>query len=69
MTIPCDPYDKYDIIVYEHKNSDSGSVIGSDVGKLLCMYVRREIRSLSKGDLSSAMTAMYEVAHHSLTRL
>jgi hypothetical protein len=63
VTIPCDPYESYSLILNEYESSDSNNIVDSSEGKLLCIYVRREIRSLSKADLNSAIKAMHEVTH------
>jgi len=64
VTIPCDPYESYSLILNEYESSDSNNIVDSSEGKLLCIYVRREIRSLSKADLNSAIKAMHEIYNH-----
>ena len=58
VTFECNPYDEYYITVSEYLDgSDDAS--RTAVGLAMCMYVRREIRSLTKFDLSATMDAMY----------
>lgn len=56
LTIDCEPYSTYSILVSEY--SSDGDLIDSTTGSAMCMYVRREIRSLTDSDLFDFMDAM-----------
>jgi len=60
ITPSCSPYDALDISVTAY-SIDSGEELFTSEGKLLCLYVRREIRDLSDDDLTKTMDAMYEM--------
>ena len=51
INFKCTPYDTFTIVVHE-LNSDN-KIINSVNGKGICMYVRREIRSLTTEDLNT----------------
>lgn len=55
----CSAYTKYDMTLYTVDND--GNVLASQAGSALCLYVRREIRSLTPSDLSAYMDANYVV--------
>lgn len=55
----CSTYSKYDMTLYSV--DEDGNVLASQTGKALCLYVRRELRSLTKSDLSAYMDASYAV--------
>lgn len=57
VTIECSPYMTYDISVSEMDSENH--VVRKGKGKAICMYVRREISSLSSSDLDDTMDAMY----------
>ena len=56
-TVPCSSYDELTIVVKGYSKSKEEVVSSS--GTALCLYVRREIRSLTKSDLEDTMDAMY----------
>lgn len=59
INFDCKPYDIFDVTV-EEMDSDHKTIVAESSGKAVCLYVRREIRSLSSEDreafLSSAHT-------------
>jgi len=57
IEVPCVSYDYYILYVDEYNNNDE--LQSSTEGNVLCMYVRREIQSLSADDLESTMESMY----------
>jgi len=57
VTIACTPYEKFSVLVEEVDEDDN--VVDLVEGNAMCMYVRREIRSLTDDDLSATMDAMY----------
>ena len=58
IQIKCTPQSLYYITVNELKK---GSISATSNHYAICMYVRREIRSLSVDDLTATMDAMYEL--------
>lgn len=56
VTVECSPFDTFDITVTEYDGHD---FVRNSTSKAMCMYVRREIRTLSSSDLSATMDAMY----------
>jgi len=58
INVDCSPRDVYTITVVEY-NPDSRVSRNEFTGTALCMYVRREIRSLTSADLNATMDAMY----------
>ena len=58
VNVSCDVFDKYYIYVTEFEVATE-KMTRTTTGSGLCMYVRREIRSLSTEDLSATMDAMY----------
>lgn len=56
--VKCQPYQEYEITVTKYSYID-GSKMGKTNGIALCMYVRREMRSLSRDDLDTTMDTMY----------
>ena len=54
----CSPYDEFNVKFTATANDGSSSSITRTA---VCMYVRREIRSLTDDDLSDAMDAMYTI--------
>ena len=56
--IECVPYSVFTINVMEYDIS-KGMLVNEATGYAMCMYVRREIRSLSADDLEATMDAMY----------
>jgi hypothetical protein len=58
VNVTCDAFDKFYIYVTEFDLSTE-KMTRTTTGAGLCMYVRREIRSLSDEDLSATMDAMY----------
>lgn len=57
VNFACTPHDKYTISVSEYNKQ--GTLIGYYSGSALCIYVRREIRTLNEADLAATMDAMY----------
>lgn len=57
FTIPCEPSETYVITVTDY--ALDGKVISETSGNFMCMYVRREIQSLTEADLTSTMDALY----------
>lgn len=59
ITVSCNAFDVYDVTV---SVMDSADEVDSLVnGQVMCMYVRREIRSLTEDDLTGTMDAMYKL--------
>ena len=58
ITFECSPYDEIEIEITTYSSTDN-SASDTTKGAALCMYIRREIRSLSTADLSSTMDAMH----------
>ena len=57
ISVPCTPFDRLTVSV---KGYDSaGNAVIASSGYALCMYVRREILSLSNKDLEKTMDAMH----------
>jgi hypothetical protein len=63
VNVGCTPYDTYTITV--NKVSASGSVSTYATGSAMCMYVRREIQSMTETHLSQTMDAMYSLWKYS----
>lgn len=61
VSIPCNPYDTYSITVAKYANKKSWKLLRSYSGQLVCIYVRREIQSLTTSDLDATMDAMYAI--------
>lgn len=59
VNFDCSPYDKFTISVYEL--NALGSLVDSADINGVCMYVRRDIESLTEADLDSTMNAMYKL--------
>lgn len=57
VKISCKPFESFTILV-EEQDSDENTIASSS-GTAVCMYVRREIRSLTEDDLAATMDAMY----------
>jgi len=57
-TIECEPYARYTVVIKEY-NARTDAEEDNFEGTAQCMYVRREIRSLSDADLESTLDAMY----------
>ena len=57
VNIACAPFETFTVTVEELDDDDN--VVSSSEGTAVCMYVRREIRSLTSEDLSKTMDAMY----------
>lgn len=58
VNIECSPYDIYSISVTEY-NADGRYPRNQFSGTAICLYVRREIRSLTESDLNATMDAMF----------
>ena len=61
VKIPCSAFDQYTITVSKYTQSHDNLVAKSPTLKLLCMYVRREVRGLTTVDLSRTMEALRTV--------
>jgi len=59
FTVDCEPYDE--ITVKAVLYSSTGEKIRSSEFYAVCMYVRREIRTLTDTDLTAAVAAMYKI--------
>jgi hypothetical protein len=57
VTFSCSPRSTYTMTVFEV--SKEGSVLSSAFGQALCLYIRREIRSLTTADLNAFLDASY----------
>jgi hypothetical protein len=64
VTIACKPQSIYSITVTELHPSTNTPTSRSVQGTALCMYVRRDIESLSADDLSATMDAMHALWLH-----
>lgn len=53
----CDPFDKFTVTMRKYTSTDE--LKEEFTGRAMCMYVRREIRSLEEGSLNATMDAMY----------
>lgn len=60
VTIPCEPYDTFSITVSEYDASDD-TLLAQSVFTSLCIYVRRDIASLTASDLNETMDAMHSL--------
>jgi hypothetical protein len=62
FAIACDPFDTFKVQVTEYYSDDAPSFAGKTRrtadGAMMCMYVRRELRTLTESDLNDTMTAM-----------
>jgi hypothetical protein len=57
VTVPCDSFDEFNVEVTAYDSN--GVVLTYTEGSAVCMYVRREIQSLTQEDLKSTMDTMY----------
>lgn len=57
ITLECSPFQQYGIFVTKYNVEGAEQYTTS--GSAVCMYVRREIRSLTPADLDATMDAMY----------
>lgn len=58
VTPACSPYDVLTITITAYETT-TGTLRYTSQGTLLCLYVRRELRSLSSNDLAKTMDAMF----------
>lgn len=58
VKLSCKPHDSYTISIKKYDISTE-TLMATDDGKVLCLYVRRELRSLSPEDLVKALDAMH----------
>jgi hypothetical protein len=58
--VACSPFDTLDVSVDQVEIS-SGTILNTAVTQAKCMYVRRELRSLTDDDLGKTMDALYAV--------
>jgi hypothetical protein len=58
VSLSCQPYEKFAVTVNEF-DSSTEALISSFVFQALCLYIRRDITSLTADDLSETMDAMY----------
>lgn len=56
----CKPYDEF-VISYSSYSIEDDSIIETNTAKALCIYVRREIRSLSTLDLQKTLDTMHKL--------
>ena len=57
VTVPCESYEQKYVKVTKHANEDDEQ-LSAIKGKALCMYVRREMRSLTQDDLDLMLDSM-----------
>jgi Common central domain of tyrosinase len=57
VTVPCVPHEVYIMSVLEY-SAAHGTLINRTWGKALCMYMRREFRTMLPADMSTVMDAM-----------
>lgn len=55
----CSPYDEFDITAYEL--NENKEIVAQKSGKGVCLYVRRELRSLSDEDRNAFLDASYKL--------
>ena len=58
VNVPCKPFDIFTIEVTGY-NSNNEEIVVSTSGEAVCMYIRREMRSMSDEDLQATMDAMH----------
>lgn len=58
INLSCKPYDEYQITIAKYIDDDE-TTTSTEVA--VCMYVRRDIKSLNSDDLSATMDAMYQL--------
>ena len=58
VELECEPHDVYTVVIKEY-SSLTGSETNNYEGRAMCMYVRRELRSLTTADLTLTMDAMH----------
>ena len=58
VTLSCTPHDELSVVITK-LTQNGNSIKGVTSGTLKCIYVRREMHSLTSEDLSAAMDAMY----------
>lgn len=61
VNFDCDPFDKFTITVKEYSLDNPEYVASTFEGNVICMYVRREIRSLPTSDLNYFMDSMFKI--------
>ncbi len=66
ITLQCSPFDEFTVVATERYESDDVEV-RELTGTAVCMYVRRELRDLSSGDLNATMDAMFAIWNYSET--
>lgn len=66
IVISCDPYDEYYLTITKFS---SGSQIEQSVGLGICLYVRRDIKTLTTADLASTLDAMHTLWTVNIERL
>ena len=57
FNVSCKPYEEFSVSISRYSASDQ--VVYSFTLRAVCIYVRRELRSLTSGDLNATMDAMY----------
>lgn len=57
----CDPFDQFTITVKEISYVDGTTVLSTLEGSVICMYIRRELRSLSSSDLTAVVETMHKL--------
>jgi hypothetical protein len=63
VTFECSPYDEYYITLYKATTANRMEERGS--GKVLCLYVRREIRDLTDTDYQTFINSSYQISLYS----
>jgi hypothetical protein len=58
INVPCEPYEEFSLKVTQYSIEKSRKS-NEGFGSVICMYVRREIRSLISSDLTDLMDAMH----------
>ena len=58
VNFSCQPFSVLTVIINK-KSSEDDTNMGTSSGDAVCLYVRREMRELSEGDLEATMDAMY----------
>jgi hypothetical protein len=55
--VECDPYDEF-VVTMNKYDSSNDTIVDSMTGSFVCIYVRRELRALTKEDRDKTMDAM-----------
>jgi len=60
INFKCSPYDEFDVSITE-TSFDTGDVVSTFTGKALCLYIRRELRSLPEDDITALTNHMFKL--------